>query len=45
MQIAIYALIFVSVTSVLGFPLYYYEHFVREHQVRFGKPGFCSVVY
>ncbi len=41
-QVAIYALIFVSLASLLGFPLHYYEHFVREHQYGMANQNFVQ---
>ena len=31
LQVILYAILFVLLTSLLGFPLHYYENFVREH--------------
>src|SRR5437763_11824252 len=31
LQVILYGILFVLLTSLLGFPLHYYEHFVREH--------------
>lgn len=41
-QIAIYAILFLVATTVLGFPLHYYENFLREHQYGMANQNFPS---
>src|ERR1051326_6612603 len=40
LQVVIYALGFILITSVLGFPLTFYQFFVREHQYGFATQTF-----
>jgi len=42
LQVILYAILFVLLTSLLGFPLHYYENFVREHAYGLATQNFSQ---
>jgi STE24 endopeptidase len=42
LQVILYAILFVLLTSLLGFPLHYYENFVREHAYGLATQNFAQ---
>ncbi len=42
LQVAIYALVYLALVSVLEFPLNYYEHFLREHSYGLANQNFAQ---
>ena len=42
LQVVLYAILFVLLTALLGFPLHYYENFVREHAYGLATQNFSQ---